>query len=211
VLFLSFLRYRPRFALLVVGATIVLLVAGSVSGSYSSRLETLTQALPWHSDSKSGDPSIQGRAIFLHAGYHMWRDHPLGGVGYANFGESYHEYNREVGADPTLGSSAHNTPLEVLTETGVIGLALWAVLVLSALASLWRVRAWAGPERRDVSLTADYLAIAVAGYLVTSLFLGGAYSIHAWLLLAICFSVRGALGDGKRPLRERLRVPGPAR
>jgi hypothetical protein len=60
-------------------------------------------------------------------------------------------------------------------------------------------------------LTVDYLAIAVAGYLVTSLFLGGAYSIHAWLLFAICFSVRGALGDGARPVRGRLRVTALAR
>lgn len=211
VLGLSFLRYRARVALLVFGAAIVLLLAGSLSGSYSSRLETLPQALPWHSDSQSSDPSIQGRAIFLHAGYHMWRDHPLGGVGYANFGVSYKGYNRGVGADPTLGSSAHNTPLEVLTETGVIGLALWCILILTAFTSLWRVRAWAGAARSDVSLTVDYLAIALIGYLVTSLFLGGAYASHAWLLFAICCSVRGALGDGVRPVRGRLRVPAPAR
>jgi len=101
--------------------------------------------------------------------------------------------------------------MEVLSETGAIGLALWSILVLTAVRSLWRVRAWAGADRRDVSLTVDYLAIAVVGYLVTSLFLGGAYSIHAWLLFAICFSVRGALGDGARPVRGRLRVTAPAR
>ena len=204
VLVLCLFRWRPAVAALALAGATVALVVGPAAGSYESRLGTLSQALPWHSASKSTDPSIQGRAAFFHAGVQIWRDHPLGGVGYANFPLSYREYNRRVGTDPTLGSTPHDTPLEILSETGVVGLALWLVLVVAAFTTLGRARAWAG--RADVRSTVDFLAIALVGYLVTGLFIGGAYPMLAWLLLAACFSVRGALGAGDRPVIEELRV-----
>lgn len=192
VLVLCFVRYRPRLAALILGAALVLIVFEGV-GSYGSRLGTLRQALPWYSSSKISDPSIKGRSAFLRAGLHMWREHPLGGVGYANYAIGYVEYNRTVGTDPTLGNSAHDTPVEVLSETGAIGLVLWIVLFLAAFTSLWDTRRSVGEDRR-LCLTVDFLGLSLVGYLVTALFVGGAYSILAWLLLAICFSARAALG-----------------
>jgi putative inorganic carbon (HCO3(-)) transporter len=211
VLMLAFFRLRPRLAAMVLVAGVILVVAGGLSNTYSSRVGTLTQLLPWHSDPESGDLSIRSRQVFLDVSARMWRDHPLVGVGHANYADSYHEYNRNVGMDPDQGHSAHNTPLEVIVETGVIGLVLWVLLAVAAAASLWRVRTWVGRSRQDVWLTIDFLAISVAGYLVTSLFLSPAFPVLYWLLLAICFSVAGAIGAGVRPVRERLRVPLPAR
>jgi O-antigen ligase len=186
VIALCIARFRPAVAVLALAMVVIIVGLGVASGSYGSRLGTLRHAFPWTAASDTADPSLVGRAAFLRAGLHIWREHPLGGVGYANFPLSYDEYNRHVGTDPTLGDSPHDTPLEVLSETGVVGLALWLLLFAAAFTSLWRARANAGH-------TADFLAISLAGYLATSLFIGGAYVMLAWLLLALCFAVRAAL------------------
>jgi O-antigen ligase len=208
VLVLSFFRYRPRLAAIVLGAGVVLLVAGGVSGTYGARVSTLSQALPWNSDEASGDPSIRSREIFLDVSLRIWRDHPLGGVGYANYPASYHDYNREVGTDPTFGHSAHNTPVEVLAETGVVGLAFWLTLGVAAAVTLVRARRSA-KERPHLVVAIDSLAIALVGYLVTSLFLSPAFPMLYWLLLALCFSVASAVGAAapeiKRPADARPR------
>ena len=189
VLVLCLMRYRARIGVVVLAAALILLLAGPVSGTYSTRLGTLAQVLPWHTNKQKGDLSIEGRAAFLRAGLHLWRDHPLGGVGYANYPVSYQAYNRGVGTDPTLGSSPHDTPVEVLSETGVVGLALWLILFVAAFARLRHARSRGGDDDGEAKITADYLAIALVGYLVTGLFLGATYALLLWLLLAVCFSM----------------------
>lgn len=198
---LSFLRYRPRLAVIVLGAALALLIAGGVSGTYGARVSTLSEALPWNSDEQSGDPSIRSREVFLDVSLRIWRDHPLGGVGYASYPATYREYNREVGTDPEFGHSAHNTPVEVLAETGVIGLALWLVLALAAVVTLVRARRQLSTLRPDLGITVDFLGIALAGYLVTALFLSPAFPMLYWLLLALCFSVASVVEAETRSVR----------
>jgi O-antigen ligase len=202
VSFLVLFRLRP--ALLILGAAVLslaLLLPIAFSSSYTSRLRTITEALPGQS-TNSADPSIKARAAFRHISLEMWLDHPFVGAGFANFPVRYNEYNRRVGTDPALGNSPHSLVPEVAAETGILGLALWTLLLLAALRSLLRVRRWAAAEaQRDVRTLVDALLISLIGFQVTSLFLAGAYPMLYWLLLAICFSVPQAVSAGVEPVR----------
>jgi O-antigen ligase len=188
VLVLCVARYRRTVSVVVATlATAAVVVGFGVASGFGTRLDTLRQAFPFTAASRSVDPSLAGRAALLRAGIHIWREHPLGGVGYANFSLSYGEYNRHVGTDPALGDTPHDTPLEVLSETGLVGLILWVLLFAVAFTSLRRGRGQAGAA-------ADFLAISLVGYLVTSLFIGGSNAMLAWLLLALCVSVPAVSG-----------------
>lgn len=196
VVLLLLVRFRPRLAPVVVAAAVLALLVGAGPGFYTSRLEQVGQVLPWYDSSQDADPSISGRGAFLRIGLRMWGDNPLLGVGYANYPVRYAEYNRRVGSDPALGNTAHNFPVEVAAETGLVGLALWSFLAASALGALLTVRKRAtAASREDVKALIDVLGISLLGYLVTSLFSGGAYAMLYWLLLAICFSVPRALSS----------------
>jgi O-Antigen ligase len=195
VVLLFLFRFRPRLAPVMVGVAVLALVIGSASGVYTTRLEKLTQVFPWHHDTKTEDPSLSGRTAFLHIGLQMWRDHPLLGVGYGNYAVRYPEYNRRVGTNPALGHTAHNFPVEVAAETGAVGLALWLFLAASALGALLTVRRQATSSSKELKAMVDVLAIALIGYLVTSLFIGGSYAMLYWLLLALCFSVPRAFSS----------------
>jgi O-antigen ligase len=58
-------------------------------------------------------------------------EHPVAGVGVGGFKEAYAE--RLGRSTPVKGAASHNTPITVAAEAGVIGLALFAWLVVVAL------------------------------------------------------------------------------
>jgi uncharacterized membrane protein YhaH (DUF805 family) len=60
--------------------------------------------------------------------WQSWRDHPVDGTGAASF-ELSHRLLREERAQPT--SEPHDLPVQVLSETGVVGFALLAAFVVA--------------------------------------------------------------------------------
>ena len=93
--------------------------------------------------------SIQQRTSFLHVSWNMFCDHPIFGVGFGRFYDRKTPYladrRQEVELDSLHSLQHHNTFLSVLTETGMVGLALMLGLLVG-----WAKTAWA--LMRDVSL-----------------------------------------------------------
>lgn len=88
------------------------------------------------------------RMAHWQAGWYMWEDHPLLGVGAGNFNERYDDYYVREGLRFSRGH-AHNYYIHTLAETGVVGLVAYLTLIgsLGGLA-LWTVlRAPQGIER----------------------------------------------------------------
>jgi putative inorganic carbon (hco3(-)) transporter len=75
--------------------------------------------------------ATSGRAKLIANGVAIAADHPVAGVGVGGFKEAYAE--RLGRSRPFKGAASHNTPVTVAAETGVVGLALFAWLVLAAL------------------------------------------------------------------------------
>ena len=79
------------------------------------------------------DVALSGRLDIWHASLRMAAAHPINGVGVRGFRYAYPQYapandHFVVGESCGVGEGAchaHQIVLEVLTETGAIGLALW--------------------------------------------------------------------------------------
>lgn len=88
------------------------------------------------------------RMAHWQAGWNMWEDHPLLGVGAGNFNERYDDYYVREGLRVSRGH-AHNYYIHTLAETGLAGLLAYLTLIgsLGGLA-LWTVlKAPQGIER----------------------------------------------------------------
>ena len=76
------------------------------------------------------------RLAFWQAGYNMWDNNPLLGVGIGNYIEAYPKYAAQ-GWETVLGH-AHDYYLNAAAETGVIGLAAYLVLLFNAFKEVGR-------------------------------------------------------------------------
>ena len=75
-----------------------------------------------------------GRSKLVSGGLELWTDRPLQGFGSGSFQD---EYKRKRNLDrPNAVTASHTTPITVAAEQGLIGLALYAVLVVVALTTL---------------------------------------------------------------------------
>ncbi len=171
---------------LVVKAALAAVVLMAVTPStVVRRFDTVTNAVKKESGSQpeeARDASVDKRKLLLATGLRMFEDSPLFGVGAGNFGTHYARFANEVGSsapqydDPGDRQYPHSLYLELAAENGLLGLASFAAAMVAAFVSL-------APSRQKSFVTAA-IAIALAGYLVSSLFLHSAYQRYLWLLLA---------------------------
>lgn len=138
------------------------------------------------------DSSISKRKLLLSSSLLIFEDHPLLGVGAGNFSRHFATVRNEVGYSGTLyetrGSThyPHNFYLEVAAENGLLGLAALGTAVAIAFLALRRARMRLEHrgDRGHAALVAG-ISLALTGYLVSSLFLHGAFQRYLWLLLAL--------------------------
>jgi O-antigen ligase len=138
----------------------------------------------------------------------MSADHPIAGVGLDNFPVRSGDYVREPGTLRFVDLVAerphevHNTYLQLLAETGAIGLGLFAAIVAAALGSARRA------ARRFEALGAVALArfsrsvlVAQVGVLVAAAFLSIGSRATLWVLLSLGPLLLGvaAAAVGPRP------------
>lgn len=90
--------------------------------------------------SESGH-SVDQRKSFTYVSWHMFKDHPLFGVGFGRFYDQKLPYLSDRSQDFELESLRqlhhHNTLLSLLTETGMLGLAAFLALLTAWARSAW--------------------------------------------------------------------------
>jgi O-antigen ligase len=115
-----------------------------------------------------GDPTLTQRTELWHHLAYSVRDRPVFGVGWGAFWDVGLKVNPIRGVssqwfmDATLINSAHNGYLEVLLQSGLIGLALVMVLIARLLFVYLGLLANPRLPRADRPLVATFLVIAVA-------------------------------------------------
>ena len=121
----------------------------------------------------------------------MARAHPINGVGVRSFRHAYPTYAGpgDPWVDPvqhTGAAHAHQIVLELVTETGVIGLALWLI----AATILWRC---ARASRGSAAAQAPWISLAVLVFpFNTHLAFYSSFLaiVLTWLLTLACLQVR---------------------
>ena len=139
----------------------------------------------------SFDAGGDGRSELWRVAWRMSEDHPLAGVGIANYPVQSRNYVREPGSlrfvriivdEPLV---AHNAYLQLLAEAGVVGLALLASVVAACLAAAVRAAGrFDALGDAGMATLARAAAVAMVGFLVSSTFISDTTDKRLWIVLA---------------------------
>lgn len=148
---------RGLLACIAVGAVAAVVLTVSVPQVGDRVART---AMAWEGESDGVNQALSGRAQIWSAATCMIEAHPINGVGARGFRDAYPGCNPDPAAQEVWGAGpalhAHQILLEILSETGILGLLLW----LAAVAQAWRAWRFAPPEARERARPA-MLALAV--------------------------------------------------
>jgi putative inorganic carbon (HCO3(-)) transporter len=140
------------------------------------------------------DTSVELRLGAQQVALEMFLDHPFLGVGAGNFPPLYPPYSQQLGVTAVASEFyPHNLYLQVLAETGAVGLLAFLPVVLGPLVAL-DLRRRALKSSPLVALDWHELAfgteVALGCYLLSSVMLHGAYPRYLWMLLALTVAAR---------------------
>ncbi len=155
-------RSPRRFFIFCALALVALAVAGSVAWQTSNRFhERMQRSMALFNGSEQGvDQALTGRLDIWRASARMIAGHPWNGVGVRDFRYAYPRYapandyfvvSQEACGKDEGACHAHQVVLEILTDTGFIGLLLWLAGVWVAL-RFWR-RVGAGARMQAFPVT----------------------------------------------------------
>jgi len=151
------------------------------------------------------DPTASSRIIFWKAGLKMFRDHPLMGVGLANFANvRVAEYLDDEG--PARAYVPHSIYIQALSELGILGTApfvgLWILSFVTNSRTRKRLLGEDPTNRRSFEFClACGLDLAMVGYLASGAFVAVLYYPHLWVLLGLSSGLHTACSR-RRPGQE---------
>ncbi|KRT71331.1 MAG: O-Antigen polymerase family [Candidatus Rokubacteria bacterium CSP1-6] len=152
------LALRRYWALAAIGGAVL---AASV-------LFLLSDGVPGRLHKLEDPATIRERLYMWESGWAMFRDRPLTGVGPGQVKIVFPRYARPEAVRKTT-SHVHNTPLQILAERGVLGLAAWVWIWVAFFARAGRLLGRLGPHQgRERGLVAGSL-VAIGGFLVAGL------------------------------------------
>lgn len=132
-----------------------------------------------------------GRTDIWKIGWRMVQDEPLIGQGAGNFQVSSIHYLLAPGAikrDEFIvdqPATTHNSYLQVLAELGLVGITLFALILIACLiAAAQAIRLFRRLDDEEGALMAASILVAIAALLAGYFFLSEQYSKHLWLMLA---------------------------
>jgi putative inorganic carbon (hco3(-)) transporter len=127
-----------------------------------------------------------GRLYIWQTGLAAFKDYFLIGAGLDNFSVIYNDYAARATHFAGLNREPHNTFLEVAVESGLIGLLLFILVIVSHFRQAWQREALAsGTERfRLIACEGAAWAMLVASFFLHLLWFKEFWV--AWMMLAIC-------------------------
>jgi O-antigen ligase len=149
---------RKRLAMVFGFGLVSLALLAVTVPQVGERIERTTHMLT--GDQAGVNSALSGRTRIWGAALCMAREHPVNGVGPRGFRKAFDDCDPTPGVRPEWGVGpalhAHQLVLELLSETGSIGLLLW----LAGAALAWRAWRYAEPAAREAARPA-MLALAV--------------------------------------------------
>jgi hypothetical protein len=166
VLFLTMPRhYRPWFlAAAVLGSAVLVTI------QWANILEFKRDKYASAEDTAA---SAELRPIFFAIAWDMFRDRPLSGCGFGHYTDEHVKYlsngDSNLPKEKARGYIQHNVWLSLLTETGLIGVSLFTLLIILWLQSGWRL--WRS-DRAPLWMRQQglFFLVVAANYLVNGTF-----------------------------------------
>jgi putative inorganic carbon (hco3(-)) transporter len=200
VLMVALRNVRLGHAALV--AAILAVVIAAVP-SYRARVTSLSSVGGANAQvgaADAPDRSVLQRGTEMRAALLVVEHHPVLGVGPGQFPLHYQRYASEAGGEvhdaveygPNKGATpervTHDIFLGVAANLGLVGLAAFVAIIVTAGRGVWRARSSLG-DGNELRLYATGCVLALAAYLTAGLFLELAYERYFWLLLALAAAV----------------------
>jgi O-antigen ligase len=172
---------------LLVGGLVVL-AAGALVSPYELRHRFLSMTDP-------EEAGVKERIYMWRSGLAMWRERPILGVGPGGVKRDYSRYALEQAYKKRTGH-VHNTPLQILVERGVLGLAAWLWLWVAFYAhAVRRLRDLRGQPSPARAVVVGAVA-AITGFLVAGLseynFGDSEVVMLAWVVAALAWAGQSA-------------------
>lgn len=193
---------RRRLLLVFAVGALALAAATALSPQVRERVQRTALVLTAQPDGV--DQALSGRSRIWASALCMIRHHPVNGVGPRAFREAFPACDPEPGVEAAWGSGAafhaHQIVLEVLSETGAIGLLLW----LAGAALAWRAWRYADAAARERARPA-MLALAASVFpfnthlAAYSTFWGSVLLLLAALYAGSLWGTPDRAGDGAQP------------
>ncbi|RJP54652.1 MAG: hypothetical protein C4583_02135 [Anaerolineaceae bacterium] len=157
--------------------------------SYSDRINSLFQLVPSEND-QVVDTSFRGRLSENTAAMRMFQDNPIFGVGLGNYRTNYQDYSRNLGLDhrrePRSPASLY---LELLAEQGIVGIMIFAALMIYVFLGLLRARShFVLAGLRDEAYITAAIFAGLAAYMFEAIFKNSAYSNVFWILVGVALA-----------------------
>ena len=179
---------KLTYVLMVIGASAVAVVAGSAS--FIARAQSILDP-----GTATGDRG-SGRLDLWRAAIQGWEEHPWIGLGASNFQAHALDLLQRTPGVNTRGSwvregrEVHNAYLEELVGLGVIGLALWGLVVVLTgwyfVASFRRARVQGETLLERISLA---LLVSLLGFALSAIFLSNELSRALWILVGLALAL----------------------
>jgi O-antigen ligase len=149
-----------------------------------------------------------GRLDAWTVAWRIFREHPLIGIGLDNFTVLEPRYALQSGTLSDVRVVAempvlvHNTYLQLLVETGPIGLIVFLIVVLGSMRASWlAARRFDALGRSDYANLARAVLIGTIGILAANFFITNGNNFELWILLALgpvmLAIARGGSVDGR--------------
>ncbi len=185
---------RKRLLVFMLASTLVSLLSYFASPELRARFERTETALM--GETSGIDHALSGRISIWKTALEITADHPVNGVGVRNFRDVYKQYAEAddpfISGDQQGALHAHHWLLEVLSETGVIGLIFW----LAGFYAMWRAWRWSPANARQLAFVPMLACIAVLFPLNTHLAFYATFWGGCWLMLLALYA--GCLGAQDR-------------
>jgi probable O-glycosylation ligase (exosortase A-associated) len=178
------LRSRSKFTMLAAGALVAVVLVQVAPDSWRERMDTIF--------AKNVDESVQGRFNAWSVAWNVASERPITGGGF-RFGEQQRVWDRYTGiSESTEFHAAHNIYFQVLGEHGFVGLAVYLLIILSALKNT-QVASRLARDRTDArpadelanALQLSILCLAIAGNSLSLAY----YDLHL-TLFGLTFALR---------------------
>jgi O-antigen ligase len=147
-----------------------------------------------------------GREEFWQVAWEIGQDHPVTGVGLNNYLDVAPEYVRRPGSLQFVEviadrpHVAHNTYLQLFAEAGIVGVALFILILAACIRAAWRAgKLFDSRGSPALAALARSALVAIVGMAASSVFISNGGDKRLWVLLA--------LGPALQVVAERMPQP----
>jgi putative inorganic carbon (HCO3(-)) transporter len=147
-----------------------------------------------------------GRVATNKAAINMLKAHPFLGVGAGNFNDVFLYYT-----PPDLlqwvseGKSIHNATLQIMSETGIMGLLVFSLLIIKSFVDVIKIKRYC-QNNESLNLLnniANGLGIGFWGYFIAIQFIPGAYYSSIYIFIPLIVVVKNIQKKHKEKIEEK--------